>query len=169
MSGQAHLWAIAYDEPARAETARAKVLAVSDLGSSLELLDMAILAHHPDGSFTLDRKPLPGAGSISHGILSVLVGIALVGPLTDRAVGAMLGEDASHSATSVGIREDFVREIKALLQPGVWALLVLDKEGNLDEILVGIRGLGGKVIKTNVDLERAKLIQSTLSRRESGI
>jgi hypothetical protein len=30
-------------------------------------------------------------------------------------------------------------------------------------ILQGIRGLGGTVIKTNVDLERAKLIQSTLA------
>jgi len=29
--------------------------------------------------------------------------------------------------------------------------------------LEGIRGLGGTVLKTNVDLERAKLIQSTLA------
>ena len=30
-------------------------------------------------------------------------------------------------------------------------------------ILEQIRGLGGTVLKTNVDVERAKLIQSTLS------
>jgi hypothetical protein len=30
-------------------------------------------------------------------------------------------------------------------------------------ILRGIRGLGGTVLKTNVDLERAKLIQATLA------
>ena len=30
-------------------------------------------------------------------------------------------------------------------------------------ILQAIRGLGGTVLKTNVDLERAKLIQSTLT------
>jgi len=32
----------------------------------------------------------------------------------------------------------------------------------LKVILHGIRGLGGTVMKTNVDLERAKLIQATL-------
>jgi hypothetical protein len=30
-------------------------------------------------------------------------------------------------------------------------------------ILQGIRGLGGTVLKTNVDLQRAQLIQSTLA------
>ena len=33
----------------------------------------------------------------------------------------------------------------------------------MDAILHAIRGLGGTVLKTNVDLERAKLIQSTLA------
>jgi hypothetical protein len=32
----------------------------------------------------------------------------------------------------------------------------------MDVILHAIRGLGGTVLKTNVDIERAKLIQSTL-------
>jgi uncharacterized membrane protein len=32
----------------------------------------------------------------------------------------------------------------------------------MDVILHAIRGLGGTVLKTNVDLERARLIQSTL-------
>jgi len=33
----------------------------------------------------------------------------------------------------------------------------------MDVILYRIRGLGGTVLKTNVDLERARLIQSTLA------
>jgi hypothetical protein len=33
----------------------------------------------------------------------------------------------------------------------------------MDVILHGIRGLGGTVLKTNVDMERARLIQSTLA------
>jgi len=40
---------------------------------------------------------------------------------------------------------------------------VLDCEGDMEVILHGIRGLGGTVLKTNVDVERARLIQSTLS------
>jgi len=40
---------------------------------------------------------------------------------------------------------------------------VLDNEGDIDVILHGIRGLGGTVLKTNVDVERARLVQSTLA------
>ena len=43
------------------------------------------------------------------------------------------------------------------------ALFVLDDDGDMDVILHTIRGLGGTVVKTNVDLERARLIQSTLA------
>jgi uncharacterized membrane protein len=49
------------------------------------------------------------------------------------------------------------------MKPGTSALFVLDQAGNMTSILDGIRGLGGTVLKTNVDLERARLIQSTLA------
>jgi hypothetical protein len=38
-----------------------------------------------------------------------------------------------------------------------------DQEGNMEIILHTIRGIGGTVIKTNVDLERARVIQCTLT------
>jgi uncharacterized membrane protein len=62
----------------------------------------------------------------------------------------------------VGIREDFVREVEGLMKPGTSVLFVLDDQGDMDVILHRLRGLGGTVLKTNVDVERAKLIQSTL-------
>jgi len=49
------------------------------------------------------------------------------------------------------------------MRPGTSALFVLDSEGQMDVILHGIRGLGGTVLKTNVDPERVRLIQSTLA------
>jgi uncharacterized membrane protein len=53
--------------------------------------------------------------------------------------------------------------VERLMKPGTSALFVLDEVGDMEMILDGIRGLGGTVLKTNVDLERAKLIQSTLA------
>ena len=41
--------------------------------------------------------------------------------------------------------------------------LVLDDAGDMDVILERLRGLGGRVLKTSVDDQRAKLIQQTLS------
>ena len=49
------------------------------------------------------------------------------------------------------------------MKPGISALFVLDDEGDMDMILHTIQGLGGTVLKTNVDLERAKLIQFALA------
>ena len=50
-----------------------------------------------------------------------------------------------------------------MMKPGTSVLLVLDDGGDMEVILHHIRGLGGTVLKTNVDLVRARLIQSTLS------
>ena len=50
-----------------------------------------------------------------------------------------------------------------MMKPGTSALFVLDYEGDMDIVLREIRGLGGTVLKTNVDVDRAKLIQSTLA------
>lgn len=62
----------------------------------------------------------------------------------------------------------FIREAVALMKPGTSALFMLDSEGDMDVILHSIRGLGGTVLKTNVDLERANLIQSTLAAPPEG-
>ena len=57
----------------------------------------------------------------------------------------------------------FIREVEKLMQPGTSALFVLDHASDMDVILHRIQGLGGTVLKTNVDPDRAKLIQSTLA------
>ena len=64
---------------------------------------------------------------------------------------------------SLGIGDDFVRDVQSLMKPGTSALFVLDEAGDMEVILHKIQGLGGTVLKTNVDLERARLIQSTLA------
>jgi uncharacterized membrane protein len=63
----------------------------------------------------------------------------------------------------LGLGEEFIRDVEGLMKPGTSALFVLDDEGDMDVILHAIRGLGGTVLKTNVDVERARLIQTTLA------
>jgi uncharacterized membrane protein len=73
------------------------------------------------------------------------------------------GVGTAASVAAVGIGDDFVREVEGLMQPGTSALFVLDSEGDMEVILHAIQGLGGTVLRTNVDLQRAQLIQSTLA------
>ena len=58
-----------------------------------------------------------------------------------------------HSAAGC-IGDNFIREIEDLMRPGTSVLFVVDTAGDLKTNLESIRGLGGRVLKTNVDLDR---------------
>jgi uncharacterized membrane protein len=164
MTTSAHLWAIGYDDAVQAERTRAQVTALAGARQHLLLLDVAILTRTSDGSYTLNRKPFPLTGNVlAGGTLGFLAGLALAVPMTSTAIGALLGTTASTVANAVGIEDAFIQDVERLMKPGALAVLVLDDQGDLEVILHAIRGLGGTVLKTNVDLERAKLIQTTLS------
>ena len=169
MTTAAHLWAIGYDDVARADQVRDEIKNLGwgsgRAGEYLLLYDVAVVVRHSDGSFTLDRERFPGGANIlGCTAAGFLAGLALAAPFTGAAVGALLGGAGSAAmAATVGISDDFVREIERLMQPGTSALFVLDQEGDMPAIMRGIRGLGGTVLRTNVDVRRAKLIQSTLA------
>jgi uncharacterized membrane protein len=131
----------------------------------LILDDVAVVVRHPDGSFTLNREKFPAAANIlGCSVVGFLAGLAVGVPITGATIGAMVGGTGSVAVlASAGIGEDFIKDVERLMKPGTSTLFVLDDEGNMDVILHKIRGLGGTVLKTNVDVEHAKLIQSTLA------
>jgi uncharacterized membrane protein len=164
MTKWAHLWAVRFEEPERAARARDEITRLAWEEHDLKLLDVAVAVRYPDGCFTLNDEPFPvviktRGGTVAHFLASLALGAP---PLTGAAVGTLLASVGA-TAETAGISEEFVREVEGLIKPGTSVLFVLDEEGNMDAILRGIRGLGGTVLKTNVDLERAKLIQSTLA------
>jgi uncharacterized membrane protein len=168
MAVRGHLWAIGYDDMRRAEEVRDKIIPLGDK-HCLFLLDIAVVVRFPDGCVTLDGEPFVAATNFSGPTFaSFLAGLALgAPPLTGAAVGALVRRTGS-AASQVGIDDDFIRAVEALMKPGTSALFVLDQESDMPAILEGIKGLGGTVLKTNVDLERAKLIQSTLAAAAAG-
>jgi uncharacterized membrane protein len=163
--GAGHLWAIGYDDTERAGQVKDEIVRLGWDDPYLLLSDVAVVVRHPDGSFTLDREPFPVVSNILGATaVGFVAGLVLAAPLAGAAVGALLGGAGSAvGASAVGISDDFVREIERMMKPGTSALFVLDDEGDMDVILNRLRGLGGTVLKTNVDVERAKLIQSTLA------
>jgi uncharacterized membrane protein len=158
-----HLWAIGYDDMGRAAQVRKEITRLSER-HCLILLDTSVVVRYPDGCVTLDgERFVPVTPRRGHTLASFLAGLALgAPPLTGSAVGALARETGTAASAAVGIGEDFVNEVGLLMGPGTSALFVLDQEGDMEAILEGIRGLGGTVVKTSVDLARAKLIQSTL-------
>ena len=165
MAKSEHLWAIGYDDIGRAERVRDEIIRLGWDTHYLTLLDVAVVVRHPDGSFTCNRERFPTvANLLGCTAVGFLAGLVLLAPLTGAAVGALLGgAGTAASVAAVGIRDDFVREVEGLMQPGPSALFVLDSEGDMEVILHGLQGLGGTVLRTNVDVKRAQLIQSTLA------
>jgi uncharacterized membrane protein len=168
VTGRGHLLAIGYDDPRRAKQLRA---AISRLGKkhSLLLLDSALVVRYPDGSVTCDGEPFiaaihPGGHHFAGFLASLALGVP---PLTAAAVSALVGRTGG-AAAEVGISDDFIREVEVLMKPGTCALFVLEQEGDLAAMLKGTEGLGGTVLKTNVNVERAKLIQSNLAAAPAG-
>jgi uncharacterized membrane protein len=162
--GSGHLWAIGYDDMERADQVRDKITTLGWGGPYFLLSDVSVVVRHLDGSLTVDREPFPAvAGILSCAVAGFIAGLVMAAPLTGAAIGAVLGGAGTVAAEDIGIGDDFVREVEAMMKPGTSVLFVLDDEGDMDVILHTIRGLGGTVLKTNVDTERAKLIQATLA------
>ena len=160
-----HLWAVGYDNAERANQVRDEIVRLGWVDNKLLLEDVAVVVRHLDGSFTLDRERFPAASNIlGASAVGFLAGLVAGVPMVGAAVGAMLGgAGTAMSVTSAGIAEGFVKDVQRLMKPGTSAIFVLDSVGDMDVILHRIRGLGGTVLKTNVDVERARLIQSTLA------
>jgi uncharacterized membrane protein len=163
MTKPAHLWAVGFSDMSRAEEVRREVARLTDR-HALVLLDTAVVVHYPDGCVTLEGETFVTPIHLPrHGVASFFAGLTLgAPPLTGAAVGNLVTEPGS-SPAGTGITDDFIRTAAALMKPGTSALFVFDREGDMDAILQGIRGLGGTVLKANVDLERVRLIQSSLA------
>jgi len=164
-TGAGHLWAIGYADVDRASQVKDEIVRLGWDQPYLLLSDVAVVVRHPDGSFTLNREPFPAVANVlGSTTIGFIAGLVLGAPLVGAAAGALVGGAGSSAAhAAVGIADDFVREVEGMMQPATSALFVLDHEGDMDVILHQIRGLGGTVLKTNVDVERAKLIQETLA------
>ena len=165
MTKSGNLWAIGYDDMGRANQIRDEIISLGWDKHYLLLNDVAVVVRHPDGSFTLNREKFPAAANIlGCSVVGFLAGLVVGVPITGATIGAMVGGTGSVAVlASAGIGEDFIKDVERLMKPGTSALFVLDDEGDMDVILHKIRGLGGTVLKTNVDVEHAKLIQSTLA------
>ncbi len=166
MNEHAHLWAIGFDDMGWAAKFRDEIVRLAGEKHDLKLLDVAMAVRYPDGSLTLNGAQFPCVTKFHQsGFAQFLASISLgAPPLSAAAVDAMYARIGA-GMTEMGITDDFVRGVADLIKLGTSVLFVLDDVGDIDAILGGIRGLGGTVLKTNVDLERAKLIQSALSAR----
>jgi uncharacterized membrane protein len=164
MTEEAHLWVVGFDNTIRAEEVRKEIAQLAGPQEYLQLLDLAVVVRWNDGSLTCEREAFPRIENIAgSSMIGLLVGLVVGAPLVGATIGGVVGSAAAAVVSKVGIDDAFIGEVGNMIGPGTSALFVLDNVGDLEVILNRIRGLGGTILKTNVDLEQAKVIQSALS------
>ncbi len=141
------------------------------------------------GELTIDQsfESTKGEGSIAGGLLGSLVGLALAAltlPLTAGAsaaviaapfvtgaiggsiVGAHHGSvDASWWKGDLGISDDVVQSIRALVQPGDSAIVFLLRTPDPDDLAERFRAYGGTVARHALTAEQTSKLHARLRAR----
>jgi uncharacterized membrane protein len=164
MSARGNLWAVAFDDAGRAAQVHDELVKLDYENRSLVLRDVAVAVRYDDGTLTLNGDPFPDVTKVRTSPVARFLAAMALGapPLSGAGVGSMFAIVGSTPA-DVGISDDFIRDVARLIEPGTSALFVLDEVGDMDAVLKGIRGLGGRVLRTSVDVQHAKRVQSALA------
>ena len=161
METTGHLWAIGYEDTERAALVRDEIIRLGwDKSYLLLFLEgIAVVVRHPDGTYSINRSPSPGVVFfLGVGLAGFLAGLVIGMPLAGAAFGASLAGGAAGSwptaSRSTGTSS---ARCKDTMGPGTSALFILAEEGDMDKLLPAIRGLGGTILKTNVDIGRSEV------------
>src|SRR5215203_1927966 len=131
------LVAIAYPDPATAETVRAELMEATK-ERLLSLDDAVVVEHQADGKIKLHQAvSTTGAGAAGGALWGGLIGLLFLAPLLGMAVGA-----------ASGVNDDFLKQLGAKLEPGAAALIALGSSQAPDKLLERLQPFGGEVIQT---------------------
>jgi len=83
-------------------------------------------------------------------------------PLTGAAIGAASGA-ISGALTDVGISDRWMKDAAAAIEPGTAALFLLIRKVTADKVLQGLRGEGGRVMRTSFDHTKEAALQAALA------
>src|SRR5262249_15607158 len=129
----------------------------------IELGDAVIAVKDTDGRIKLNQLlSTTAAGAVSWSFLGSLIGLIFFLALVGAAVGAASGAIGG-ALTDVGINDRWMKEVAAAIEPGTAALFLLIRKVTADKVLEGIRGEGGKVLRTSLDHTKEAALQAALA------
>jgi uncharacterized membrane protein len=167
-----NLWAIGYDAAGRADQVWHELEKLEAQGL-LRIKDLAVAVRKPDGAFEVRHEVRASADAIaSGGVVGFLVGLMLLEPLLGPAgalvallgppVGTVLG-GAAGALVAAGVSDDFIRQVERVMKPGSSVLFLLTSTDDPDRPLPCLQGLRGKVLRSSVDVAKARALQAALN------
>lgn len=141
---------IGYDQAERADLARKDLLGMSK-EYLVDVADAVVATVDENGKIKLDQMVnLWSAGAAGGAFWGFLVGLLFLNPLAGIAVGATSGALAG-ALSDYGIKDDFMKEVASVLQPGQAALFIMARRATSDRVIERLSKNGGRILRTNLD------------------
>jgi uncharacterized membrane protein len=149
---------IGYDSQAQAEEARNGLFKLAK-DYLIDLNDAVVATAEADGQVKLHQMVnLWAVGASGGAFWGLLAGILFFNPLIGVAAGAGAGALAG-ALSDYGIKDDFMKEVASVLQPGQAALFVMAERASSDRVIEGLGTFGGRVIRTNLDRSKEEALK----------
>lgn len=157
---------ITFDDPMRAQEL---LLAMTRLASHghLQLQDAVFVTKTEEGRVRVHETSdlTPGEGALSGGFWGLLFGTLLLGPAGGLAVGAASAGTGALMGKLIdaGVHDDFVAQIKAEVEPGRTALILLTEGGDATRVEAELeRFAGARLLWSNLPPAARREIEAAL-------
>jgi uncharacterized membrane protein len=155
------LIAVAYDDLARAEQARDKLIQLHK-EHVIGLADVVVVERRNNGRIKLHQaRSMTAGGAVGGAAWGGLIGLIFFMPLLGMAIGGAAGA-AMGSAADSGIDDDFMRNLGEHLPPGAAAVFVLIDKRNPDKAVPEMAPFGGRLIQTSLSAEQEEHLREAI-------
>ena len=152
---------IVFPTEAKAEEVRQKLLGMQK-EYLIELGDAVIAVKDAKGRVKLNQLiNTTAAGAVSGTFWGTLIGLIFLMPLAGAAIGAASGAIGG-ALTDVGLNDKWMKDAAAAIKPGEAALFLLVRKVTGDKVLEGLKGEGGRVMRTSLDHTKEAALQAAL-------
>jgi len=130
----------------------------------IKVHDAAIVSF-PEGAKKPKTHQLSGltaAGALGGAFWGMLFGLIFFVPLLGMAVGAGIGA-LTGSMTDVGIDDEFIRKMRAEIQPGTSALFVLSSDAVVDKVKEAFEGQQLVLVESNLSHEQEQKLHEVFA------
>jgi len=159
---------IVFPTEAKAEEVRQKLLGMQK-EYLIELGDAVIAVKDAKGRVKLNQLiNTTAAGAVSGTFWGTLIGLIFLMPLAGAAIGAASGAIGG-ALTDVGLNDKWMKDAAAAIKPGEAALFLLVRKVTGDKVLEGLKGEGGKVMRTSLDHTKEAALQAALAGVEAAV
>lgn len=153
---------IVFPTEAKAEEVRQKLLGMQK-EYLIELGDAVIAVKDHKGRVKLNQLiNTTAAGAVSGTFWGTLIGLIFLMPLAGAAIGAASGAIGG-ALTDVGLNDKWMKDAAAAIKPGEAALFLLVRKVTGDKVLEGLKGEGGRVMRTSLDHTKEAALQAALA------